>query len=147
MPINESTGIPPSNLTQKQQKEAMRSIYGLNERETMTPTNTDLTYEERVKLRRMLDNLDQKEAGGTKEFDLNKPPVPPYVYREFPYLMYNHEVKSTRPARNHEERERMLAEGWSTEPFPAEAPEIELTAAERAEAEEIDKKLVKKRRV
>jgi hypothetical protein len=147
MPINESTGIHPSNLTEKQQKEAMRSIYGLNERETMSPTNTDLTYEERVKLRRMLDNLDQKEAGGTKEFDLNKPPVPPYVYREFPYLMYNHETKSTRPARNHEEREHMLAEGWSTEPFPVESPEIELTAAERAEAEEIDKKLVKKRRV
>ena len=32
----------------------------------MSP-NTVLTYEERVKMRRVLDDLDQKEAGGQKD--------------------------------------------------------------------------------
>lgn len=146
MPLNEAWY--PSNLTEEQRREAMRSVYGLpQERENMSPNaNVELTYEERVKMRRMLDIMDQKEAGGMKEFDLNKPPVAPYMYREFPFLMYNHSDKQSKAARNHEERERMLAAGWSVEPFPAEGVEIPLTAAEHAEAAEIDKKLEKKRR-
>jgi hypothetical protein len=99
-----------------------------------------------VKMRRMLDQLDQKEAGGMKEFDLNKPPVPPYVYREYPYLMYHHGMRQTRPARNIEERQRLIGEGWSETPFPAEGQEIELTAEEHEEASNIDSKLIKKRR-
>ena len=146
MPLNEAQGYLHSNLTEKQQREAMQDIYGLAEREpTMTPES--LTYEERVKMRRYLDQMDQKDASGAmKEFDLNKPPGKPYVYSEFPYLMYHHESRQTRPARNHEERERMLAEGWSEDPFGSEPPEIPLTAAEHAEADEIDRKLTKKRR-
>jgi hypothetical protein len=92
-------------------------------------------------MRRMLDELDQKQAGGMKEFDLNKPPVPPYVYREYPFLMYNHQTKQTRPALNHEQRQKMLAEGWSEDPIPAEVPEVELTVSERIQAEEIDRRL------
>ena len=95
----------------------------------------------------MLDQLDQKEqAGAMRDFDLNKPPAKGYVFQEYPFLMYWHADKRTRPARNPEERERMKAEGWSEDPFPAEQPEIPLTEAEHAEAEAIEKQLVKKRR-
>jgi hypothetical protein len=147
MPMNEAAGYRTSNLTEKQKREAMQAVYGLTERETMSPI-TELTYEERIKMRRMLDALDQKEAGGLKDFDLNKPPVPPYVYREYPILMYHHGTSQNRPAGNYEERQRMLAEGWVEDPFPAgAAPEIPLTAAEHAEAADIDRRLEKKRRL
>jgi hypothetical protein len=144
MPINEHLARP-SNLTPQQQREAMKEVYGLAEKEPMTPT-TDLSYEERIALRRALDKLDQKEAGGMKTFDLNKPPVPPYVFREYPFLMYHHDLGTTRSARNYDERQRLLTEGWSEDPVPPAATEVELSAEERLEAQEIDNKLVKKRR-
>jgi hypothetical protein len=145
MPLNEAEGYLPSTLTEKQQREAEKAIYGLAEREPiMSPES--LSYEDRVRMRRILDQLDQKEAtNASRTFDLNKPPAPPYVYREFPFLMYDHESKRTRPAHNHEERERMMAEGWSDSPFPSEQPEIPLTAAEHAEADDINQKLKKKK--
>jgi hypothetical protein len=143
MPINESWR--PSNLTQQQQQEAMEAIYGLGERGTMTP-NTELTYEERIKLRRMLDGLDQKEAGGHKEFDLNKPPASPYTYREYPRLMFRHDTGAYRPAHNHEERLQMEDAGWSADPVaPAPPPEVELTAEEMAEVNVVDRQLKKKK--
>lgn len=146
MPLNEAQGYVHSNLTEKQQREAERALYGLEESApTMTPDT--LTYEDRVRMRRLLDQIDQKEAAGTKEFDLNKPPQQPYVYREFPFLLYHHGQGRTMPVPNNEERERMLAQGWSENPLPPEAPpEIPLTAAELAEVEAVDKKLEKKRK-
>lgn len=114
----------------------------------MTPT-PDLTYEQRVALRQALDILDQKDAAHSRrEFDLAKPPVPPYVYREFPFLLYNHQTKESKPAHNYEEKQQMLADGWSVDPFPAEPPPgPPLTAEERTAIEEIDRKLEKRRRV
>lgn len=146
MPLNEAQGFHHSNLTEKQQREAQQAIYGLEERApAMTPDT--LTYEERVKMRRYLDQLDQKEAAGIKDFDLNKPPTAPYVYREFPRLMYHHDRREARPAANQMEKDRMLAEGWAIEPFPSEPPpEIPLTAAEHAEADFINSKLEKRRK-
>ena len=142
MPLNESAGFR-TNLTPRQQREAMQALYGLEN--TMSPE--PLSYEERVKLRRMLDAMDQKEVqGGAKDFDLNKPPVPPYAYREYPYLIYNHAQRVTRPARNPDERARLLEEGWSEQPFTAEQPEIPLTAAEHTEAELVNARLEKKRK-
>ena len=143
MPLNEAEGYP-SNLTEQQQREAMSAVYGLAERDSMTPEA--LTYEERVKMRRMLDAMDQKEAtGAMKDFDLNKPPVPLYQYKEFPFTMYDHANRKTKAARNHEERQTMIAAGWSETPFPAEGSiEIPLTAEEHAEADAIDKRLTKK---
>jgi hypothetical protein len=147
MPLNEAQGYFPSNLTEKEQREAERAIYGLAESPPNPMTPDTLTYEDRVRMRRLLEQLDQKEAAGTKEFDLNKPPTQAYVYREYPYLMYDHENKRTRPAHNSDERERMRAEGWSEDPLPPEAPpEIPLTVKELAEAEEIDSRLTKKRK-
>lgn len=145
MPLNEAESFHHGNLTEKEQQEAMSAIYGLEKPMTPTPAEI-LTYEERVKMRRYLDDLDRKEASGVKEFDLNKPPIVPYVYREFPFLMYHHETKRTKAAPNHEIRERMIAEGWSTDPFPAEGTEIPLTAAEHAEVEKLNEELKKKKR-
>jgi hypothetical protein len=89
----------------------------------------------------MLDDLDQKQAGGMKEFDLNKPPVPPYVYREYPFLMYHHPTRRAAPALNHEQRQKMLSEGWSEEPAAADIPEVALTVSERMQADELDRRL------
>ena len=154
MSINE---IPAagSNLTEKQQREAMAAVYDLagasmhpNTQNELMDEERELTYVERVRMRQHLDNLDQKQAGGLKEFDLNKPPVPPYAYREYPFLMYNHRTKQTRAALNHEQRQKMLAGQWpqypgqwSEEPARAEIPEVELTVSERLQAEEIDRRL------
>jgi len=149
--MNEAVGLRPSNLTDQQRHEAMEAIYGLAQKDDtpMFPnTDTDSTtfsYEDRVRLRRVLDQLDQKEAGGTKEFDLNKPPVPPYIYREYPILLYNHSTGQNRPARTYDERQRMLAEGWSENPVASAPPEVELTAQEELEAKELTRELKKKK--
>src|SRR5262245_21246077 len=110
MPINEFHAHY-SNLTPQQEREATAAIYGLDARSAMSPT--DFSYEERVRLRQLLDTLDQKDAAGRKEFDLAKPPVPPYVYREYPFILYNHQTRKSQPAHNYEEKEQMLANGWS----------------------------------
>lgn len=115
----------------------------------------DLSFEQRAKLRQMLDETDRKTST-LREFDLAKPPVSisnpmvdpekGYQYREFPFLMYDHEGRRTKAARNQEERSRMTVEGWSTEPFTSDGAEIQLTAAEHAEVEATDKLLTKKPR-
>lgn len=143
MSLNESWR--PTNLTPKEEREALRAVYGIAEKdEDMTPQ--ELSYEERIKMRRYLDSLDQKEAGGMKEFDLNKPPTPPYVFREYPFTMYNHELGTARLAHNYHERQQLQAGGWSENPAaPLPPPEIELSEAERAEAGEMDR-LARKRK-
>lgn len=139
--MNEAQGFRlHSTLTPKEEHAAMEAVYGLGGNSMHPPANeVQLSYEERIKMRRYLDALDQKEAGGMKEFDLGKPPVAPYHYREFPFLMYNHETRTTRAAHNHEEREAMAAQGWSADPFPAEGQDIPLTVAEREEAGRLDR--------
>lgn len=145
MPLNEAEGYHLGNLTDKQRHEAMQDLYGLSERTPMSPEI--LSYEDRVRMRRLLDQLDQKDAAAaTKEFDLNKPPAPAYVYREFPFLMYHHPTGKTRPARDNGEREQLKAAGWSEEPFGAQGADIPLTAAELAETEELDRELKKKKK-
>jgi hypothetical protein len=126
-----------SNLTEQQQREATAAVYGAS----MSPNTTELTYEERIRMRRMLDALDQKEGSALKEFDLNKPPVPPYVYREYPFILYHHQSKQAKAAHNHEQRQKMLAEGWSENPIAIETPAVELTVSERMQAEELDRQL------
>ena len=124
-------------MNSKEEHEALAALYGQT---PMSPQDDNLTYEDRVRMRRMLDQLDQKEAGGQKEFDLNKPPTPPYRYREYPFLMY-HPLQKPRPARSHEERAAMLAQGWTEDPEPAPPPEPVMTYADRLEAEEMDRRL------
>lgn len=99
-----------------------------------------LTYEEQQKMRQYLDMLAQKEAG-VKEFDLAKPPVGQYQYREFPFMMYDHRNRKSKAAQNHMEREAMLAQGWTREPLPpeaVEAPDHPILAADLEEAQLVD---------
>jgi hypothetical protein len=142
MPLNEAFS-PYSSLNQQQQHEAMEAIYGLKKEQPMTP---QLTHDEFERMRQILAQHDAETVQKSmKEFDLNNPPVERYVFREYPFLMYNHQTGKTQPAVNHEVRQRMLAEGWTEEPFTAEPQEIPLTAAEEAEAEQINSKLKKRR--
>lgn len=148
MPIHESRWARSSELTQKQQQEAVEAIYGLpGKPDTMHPPNDEPSYEERQKWRAYLDQLDRKEAT-VKEFDLNKPPVEPYVYREYPKMMFEHATGKTRIARNHEEREFLLTRGWSDQPIAIESPPVlvPMTVEEEMEIEEIDRKLEKKKK-
>jgi hypothetical protein len=156
MPLNEAQGFHSSNLTEKEQREALKAVYGLEERGNHMSPN--LSSEELEQMRRILAQHDANTAQkAMQEFDLNKPPAPPYVFREYPFLLYNHPTtngerqvrgeRAAKPAHNHEERQRMLAEGWSEDPFPSPEPvEVPLTAEEHAEAAEIDQRLNKKRR-
>lgn len=140
MPINEAKGFYPSTLSPKEQDEAMRAIYG----EPMSP-DTQLTYEELARMRQIIAAHD-KQAGTMKEFDINKPDTPRYVFREYPFLMYNHETGQTKPAVNFEHRQQLLAQGWSEDSVPPQPREIELTPEETAEAQAVDKQLSKKRK-
>ncbi len=144
MPLNEAEGYSHSTLTENQQQEAMESLYGL-ERDPMSPD--PLSNDEIDRMRQIIAQHDAKTAQtAMKEFDLNKPSSGPYVYREFPFLLYDHQAGKTKAARNHEERQQMLADGWSESPCATEMPEIPLTPAEHAEADRIDAKLEKRRK-
>lgn len=146
--MNEAQGYRlHSNLTPQQQKEAMENLYGAGG--SMSPNvppnfneqpSLSLTYEEQQKMRQYLDMLAQKEAG-VKEFDLAKPPIPQYQYREFPYMLYDHRNRKSKAAQNHMEREAMLAQGWTREPLPpeaVEAPDLPILAADLQEAQLVD---------
>lgn len=139
MPLNEAQGYNlHSNLTPKQQREAMEAIYGGN----VTPTaeqQADLSFEEVERLRRILDRYDKTQQGGRKEFDLAKPPVPPYQFRPYPMLMYNHQTRKTQAARSSLEQAGLETEGWSVDPFPAdEHPQPQLNAKEQLDAARLD---------
>lgn len=79
----------------------------------MTPE--DLTFADRTRLRQMLDAEDLKQTGGMKSFDLNKPPTPPYQFREFPCMMFG-ENGATCAAHNSYERDQLRRQGWTDAP-------------------------------
>lgn len=137
MPLNEANGYP-SNLTPQQQREAMQNLYGLGGNVTPTAEQTDLTFEEVERLRRILDRFDKSQSAGRKEFDLARPPVPPYRYQPYPFLMYHHQSGKTKAAHSNDEQTQLLMEGWSVDPFPAEASAPELTAKEQLDAARLD---------
>lgn len=84
----------------------------------MTPE--DLTYADRNRLRQMLDAEDLKQSGGMKSFDLNKPPTPPYQFREFPCMMFG-ASGITCAAHNSYERDQLRRQGWTdAPPWPGE---------------------------
>jgi hypothetical protein len=122
------------------QQEMEAAYYGAQQ-----PGQDTYTYEERIKLRRMLDAMDQQEAGGMKQFDLAKPPVPAYQFREYPFLMYDHSTGKTTSAQNHQHRQALIAQGWSESPVPIEQPPVELEPQQQAEAELADRMLKTKR--
>src|SRR5262249_33815588 len=64
------------------------------------------------------------------------------VHQEYPFLMY-HATERPRPARNREERLRMISMGWSENPVgtPEAPPPKVMTYADQLEAEELDRQL------
>ena len=135
MPMNEAQSYRIHTLSPEQEKEAMNSLYGLGG--PMHPPNNqqlplDLTAEELQEIRAYMAQQKQLQGSGIKEFDLAKPPIEfsnpsrsgkPYQFLEFPFLMYNHRTREAKPAMNHLQREAMLAEGWSEQPFKADVQE------------------------
>lgn len=141
MPINEFRN-PASNLTTQQQNEAMASLYSPPQQQGNV--NISLTPEQ-YRLLQML----QAQAGNLmdqpiKEFDLNKPPVEPYRYHEFPQMLYQHETRQYRIVSSPSERQAVMEEGWRTEPFPTETIELEYNPVEDPSGEAINK-LAKRR--
>lgn len=152
MSLNEA-GSARSNLTPKQQHEAMASIYGLAPQESENSVSTSnqmiLSDADAEKMRQILAQHDKQNAAAVQEFDLNRPPQKAYVHQPFPKLIYNL-TPDGRPVHklvhNISEHEAAIEAGWANEPVaPAEAEETELDQAAAAEAAAIDKELAKQR--
>jgi len=56
-----------------------------------------------------------KNVGG-QEFDLSKPPVEPYRYREYPKCMYSRDGKQTINVRDEEHEKQLSKQGFQTKP-------------------------------
>ena len=146
MPLNEAASVRRGGLTTQQKKDQLAVLYGLNPKDYHPMTPAGLTIAEIEKMRALVNAADSANQGGNKEFDLAKPPTPPYRYTEYPRAMYDH-VKG-RPSRNvNSDEEREVAEeaGWSINAMaPVEADEdpfAGLSAEDAAAAREADEKL------
>ena len=141
MALNESRGWSRSNLTPQQKREAEAAIYGLQE--PPYPMSHDLSASEIERMRAMIAQHDQKTS--VTEFDLNKPPVEPYVYQPFPKTVYHPDGRN-RIVRDEPEMEMALEAGWKLKPIVA-APAVEqadLDPETAAEAAAIDAQLIKR---
>jgi hypothetical protein len=54
-----------------------------------------------------------------------KPQAPVFTdaLPEFPYLVYNHETRQTKPAKDKDDRDKLAKEGFVDEPFPPLDPD------------------------
>jgi len=98
------------------------------------------THEQIEGMRRFVQSYDAQNAAIRQEFDLNKPPTPPYRYQEYPRMLYR--GAQTTIVHDDDELEIMLAQDWSkTPPLPGTV-EInlggQLTPAMQAEVQRID---------
>lgn len=143
MPLNESSAIPRSNLTRKQQREAEAAIYGLP---TEQMDHEQFSHEEIERMRAILAQHD-RSSGRPETIDLNNPKTPPYRYQKFPKVIYHHGKREHRIVRSEDELEGFLELGWVDEPYPAEPPaEPELDAASAAEVARINDQLAEMRK-
>lgn len=156
--MNEAAGLSHrGGLTNKQKREQEAVIYGLGPQEnSMTPAG--LTAEEVDRMRAIIAKHDQQNPrDGTKEFDLNNPPVEPYKHKTFPLHLTNRDGK-TRVAHNEEVATKLAKKGYLS---PAEYrahvasvtpsdldpdddagdEDLQLDAETAAEAAELDAKL------
>jgi hypothetical protein len=129
-----------NHLTNEQKRIQETAAYGLpQQRQTLDVSG--MTHEQIEALRGVLFQHDAANAAMTREFDLNKPPTPPYRYQEYPRMLYRD--TETAIVRNQMELEQSLASGWSK--TPAASMEVnlggELSPAMRAEAQAIDARL------
>ncbi len=91
----------------------------------MTP-GIDLTPQDAERLRQILDAYQAKNPQRMQEFDLAKPPTPPYRHQEYPKVMYHHGTARHKQAKNAQEEAEAVAAGCSTKPVPVEEPEIQV---------------------
>jgi len=103
----------------------------------------NLTHEQIEGMRRFVQSYDAQNAAITREFDLNKPPTPPYKYQEYPRMLYR--GTQTSIVHDDDECELMLSQNWSKTPSQAGTVNLnlggDLTPAMRAEAQAIDARL------
>jgi len=139
MPLNEAHSFHRSNLTKEQQRAAEAAIYGQSV-PTMPPNA--LTQEEIERMRTLVAQNDAQ--GAIKEFDLNNPVTPPYVYQPFPTTVYHHATKRNKIVPDQEALDKALAEGWAHTPVESDPPpEIELDPEAKEEASAVDAHLKK----
>lgn len=149
MPINEASGLPVhSHLTREQKRQAEAAMLGLstNNHEGNMDIN-DLTPQEIERMREIVLQHD-RTSGKAKEFDLNNPPQEPRVYAEFPRMIYHHGKRIYKVVQNEQQLEEHLADGWNKTPYAMDepAPTVQLSPANAAEAEEVNKKLAELRK-
>jgi hypothetical protein len=138
MSINESVKLRRSNLTKEQRREAEAAIYGLSTKQMID----QLSPEEIERMRQIVAQHDQTSGkNGIKEFDLNNPPRLPYRFQEYPKTVYDHEGRRSFIVRNREDEKEALESGLRLDPYPSEPveSEVQLSAAELAEIEKLDK--------
>src|SRR5215472_18103758 len=125
-----------SDITNEQRRFQQMAAYDLPRE---SPGN--YTHEQIEGMRRFVQSYDAQNAAIRQEFDLNKPPTPPYRYQEYPRMLYR--GAQTAIVQDDVELEIMLAENWSKDPPPPGTLELnlggELTPAMRAEAKGLDK--------
>jgi hypothetical protein len=138
MPINEAAGYRRSNLTKQQRFEQTAALYGYGQQPQHENMQNTFSQAQLEQMRAILQAHDSQSSGVIREFDLNNPPKLPYVYQEFPRLVYR--AGKHRPTHNEAELTEALAHGWSKEPPVASQHEDEAldpqTAREVAAVEE-----------
>jgi hypothetical protein len=110
MPLNEAYGFHRSNLTKEQKRAAEAAVYG-QPVPTMPPNA--LTPEEIERMRTLVAQHDSQ--GAVKEFDLNNPVTPPYVFQPFPTTVY-HAKLGNKVVPDQEALDEALAAGWKHAP-------------------------------
>lgn len=119
MAINETTDYRRSSLTQQQIHEAESAIYGLPQNAPPSFDIQSMTPEQIEFLRTVLAQHDS-QRNQVNEFDLNKPPVKPYRYQEFPRMIYHHEKREYLIVQNADQLQLWLGRGYRLEPYVAE---------------------------
>jgi hypothetical protein len=127
-----------TNLTEEQKQIQERAVYGLP---LQGPNSGPMTHEQAEFLRNLLVQHDAQNAAQVREFDLNKPPTPPYRYQEYPRLVYRD--GKTQLVEDPVDLQRLLADGWSIKPPKHMEQKLggELSPQDMAEVQRIDAKL------
>jgi|SRR5579884_1051627 len=121
MPLYEAASYRTRHhLSKEQRAEAHRALFGFARH-----MDVHLTLEEIERMRELVRSHDHARQAETQEFDLNDPPQKPYVYEEFPRLVYHHEQRMHRAVRNEKELAEALKAGFRREPSPCEHSELE----------------------
>lgn len=111
MPLNEAAGYrtrPHLNLEQRTRAEAdLLGIYPM----------PNLNSDEIERMRSLVAQHDAQNKG-SQVFDLNNPPKKPYVYNEFPRMVFHHEKGLHKVVKHAEELAAALKAGWKKEPKP-----------------------------